>query len=116
MKWSHHGKRRMQGGMNEHSKATHAKDRKRRERETHATSASLSLSESTCASSLGGPGLNRGEHIAGRSRFGTVHSWVIGFEGSEQVEGKSKREEENRETYPKTPASQHPTLALRSLL
>lgn len=39
---------------------------------THDTRTSFSLSESTCASSVGGPGLNFGEHIAGRSRFGTV--------------------------------------------
>lgn len=38
---------------------------------TYATNASFSLSDSTWASSVGGPGLNLGEHIAGRSRFGT---------------------------------------------
>lgn len=39
---------------------------------TNATSAWLSRSERTCASSDGGPGRKRGEHIAGRSTFGTV--------------------------------------------
>ena len=38
---------------------------------THAISTSFSLSDNTCASSDGGPGLNLGEQIAGRSRFGT---------------------------------------------
>ena len=33
--------------------------------------ASLSLSERTCASSDGGPGLNLGEQSAGRSMLGT---------------------------------------------
>lgn len=40
--------------------------------ETNLTSASFSLSESTCASSDGGPGLNFGEQIAGRSMLGTI--------------------------------------------
>lgn len=39
---------------------------------TYAIRASFNLSERTCASSVGGPGLKRGEHIAGRSRFGTA--------------------------------------------
>ena len=50
---------------------------------THVTRTSFSLSESTCASSVGGPGLNFGEHMAGRSRFGTVRwgeRWVQKFE------------------------------------
>jgi len=44
---------------------------KERERGTDAKRASFSLSDSTWASSVGGPGLNFGEHIAGRSRLGT---------------------------------------------
>lgn len=38
---------------------------------THEMRTWFSRSESTCASSDGGPGLNLGEHIAGRSRLGT---------------------------------------------
>lgn len=44
---------------------------------TNLTSASFSLSERTWASSDGGPGLNLGEHIAGRSMLGTVQ-WSTG--------------------------------------
>src|ERR1700733_15372575 len=39
----------------------------------HAMRASFNRSDNTWASSVGGPGLNFGEHIAGRSRFGTAH-------------------------------------------
>lgn len=45
-----------------------------RQTKTNLTTASFSLSESTCASSDGGPGLNFGEHIAGRSMLGTIQS------------------------------------------
>ena len=38
---------------------------------THEMRTSFSLSEITCASSVGGPGLNFGEQMAGRSRLGT---------------------------------------------
>jgi hypothetical protein len=38
---------------------------------TDPTRTSCSRSESTCASSLGGPGLKRGEQSAGKSMFGT---------------------------------------------
>ena len=38
---------------------------------THAVIVDASRSESTCASSEGGPGLKRGAHKAGRSIFGT---------------------------------------------
>lgn len=38
----------------------------------HAMRASFNRSDNTWASSVGGPGLNFGEHIAGRSRFGTA--------------------------------------------
>ena len=37
----------------------------------HALIVDASRSESTCASSEGGPGLKRGAHKAGRSIFGT---------------------------------------------
>lgn len=39
----------------------------------YAMRASFNRSDNTWASSAGGPGLNFGEHIAGRSRFGTTH-------------------------------------------
>jgi hypothetical protein len=45
--------------------------------------ASFNLSERTCASSEGGPGLNLDEQRAGRSRLGTVQehiSALLGFE------------------------------------
>jgi hypothetical protein len=38
---------------------------------THASNTSFKRSDNTCASSVGGPGLNLGEQMAGRSRFGT---------------------------------------------
>lgn len=41
---------------------------------TNVTRASFNLSERTCASSVGGPGLNLGEQIAGKSRLGTACS------------------------------------------
>ena len=44
---------------------------------TYANKTSFNLSERTCASSDGGPGLKRGEHIAGRSRFGTVNDYKV---------------------------------------
>lgn len=40
--------------------------------DTHALRKVLSRSESTCASSLGGPGLKRGEQSGERSTFGTM--------------------------------------------
>lgn len=44
---------------------------------THAVIVEASRSESTCASSDGGPGLNRGAHRAGRSIFGTEDDSVF---------------------------------------
>jgi hypothetical protein len=44
----------------------------------HAFIVDASRSESTCASSDGGPGLKRGAHKAGRSIFGT--KGIPGFE------------------------------------
>lgn len=46
-------------------------------RGTYAMRASFSRSDSTCASSVGGPGLNLGEHIAGRSKFGTTRVRIV---------------------------------------
>lgn len=40
-------------------------------KKTNLTRTSFNLSESTCASSVGGPGLNLDELIAGKSKFGT---------------------------------------------
>lgn len=39
---------------------------------TDAVRTWLSRSQRTWASSVGGPGLNFGEHMAGRSRLGTI--------------------------------------------
>ena len=44
-----------------------------RESMPEARITSFSLSEKTCASSDGGPGLNLDEQRAGRSRLGTVY-------------------------------------------
>src|SRR5882762_447217 len=44
-----------------------------RRKEAYTMSVSLSRSDNTWASSVGGPGLNFGEHIAGRSRLGTTN-------------------------------------------
>jgi hypothetical protein len=41
------------------------------EKLTNVMKTSFNLFDSACASSDGGPGLNLGEHMAGRSRFGT---------------------------------------------
>jgi hypothetical protein len=38
----------------------------------YAINTSFNLSDNTWASSVGGPGLNLGEQIAGRSRLGTI--------------------------------------------
>ena len=43
---------------------------------------SFNLSDNTCASSVGGPGLNFGEHIAGRSTFGTGGGFSASAESS----------------------------------
>ena len=44
--------------------------------DTYETMRSLSQFDSVCASSDGGPGLNRGEHIAGKSMLGTEISYA----------------------------------------
>lgn len=73
-----------------------------KKRQTDLTSASLSLSERICASSDGGPGLNLGEQIAGRSMLGTV-----GGDHARSVES-------TRETHLRTRDRARPVLVLRS--
>ncbi len=50
---------------------TRAAESSETEKLTNVMKTSFNLFDSACASSDGGPGLNLGEHMAGRSRFGT---------------------------------------------
>jgi hypothetical protein len=45
-------------------------------KKAYVTRASFNRSDNTWASSVGGPGLNFGEQIAGRSIFGTMHEQI----------------------------------------
>jgi hypothetical protein len=63
---------------------------------TDAVRTWLSRSERTWASSVGGPGLNFGEHMAGRSMLGTIFFFFN--------EGKINRMREGMELLPKKPS------------
>lgn len=74
--------------------------------QTYETRRSLSQFESVCASSLGGPGLNRGEHRAGRSILGTADHGISSLP-SRSVQGRPchSNEEWERADPPRNPSS-----------